>query len=105
MRRRAATALARLRPSGFIRQVLETYLTQVSIVALSFVNSILVTRLLGPEGRGELAAANTVISVGVQLGTLGLHSSNTYFVSREPGAPRAICSASCHPRPSSASSS
>jgi O-antigen/teichoic acid export membrane protein len=50
----------------------------------------LVTRLLGPVGRGELAAANTVMAVGVQLGTLGLHSSNTYFVSREPGALRAI---------------
>ena len=88
--RRAASTLARLRSSEFIRQVSETYLTQASIVALSFVNSILVTRLLGPEGRGELAAANTVMAVGVQLGTLGLHSSNTYFVSREPGALRVI---------------
>src|SRR3972149_5050150 len=89
-RRRAATTLARLRSSEFIRQGSEPSLTQASIVALSFVNSILVTRLLGPEGRGELAAANTVMAVGVQLGTLGLHSSHTYFVSREPGALRAI---------------
>ena len=45
---------------------------------------MLVTRLLGPEGRGLFAAANTFSAVGVQLGNLGLHSWNTYHVSREP---------------------
>jgi O-antigen/teichoic acid export membrane protein len=73
-----------LGPSSFIRQVGETYATQVFVVALGFVNSVLVTRLLGPEGRGMFAAANTFSAVGVQLGNLGLHSWNTYHVSREP---------------------
>lgn len=67
----------------FIRQVSETYLTRVLIVALGFVNSVLVTRLLGPEGRGLFAVATTVAAIGVQLGNLGLHSSNTYQVSRD----------------------
>jgi O-antigen/teichoic acid export membrane protein len=71
-------------PSSFVRQVGETYATQVFVVALGFVNSILVTRLLGPEGRGLFAAAYTFSAVGVQLGNLGLHSWNTYHVSREP---------------------
>jgi O-antigen/teichoic acid export membrane protein len=82
---RARTGLlGKLPTTGFIRQVGETYATQVFVVALGFVNSILVTRLLGPEGRGLLAAANTFSAVGVQLGNLGLHSWNTYHVSREP---------------------
>jgi O-antigen/teichoic acid export membrane protein len=59
----AGSALSRLRSSQFIRQVSETYLTQVSVIALSFVNSIVVTRLLGPEGRGLFAAANTLTAV------------------------------------------
>jgi O-antigen/teichoic acid export membrane protein len=79
-----AGLLDRLPASGFIRQVGETYATQTFVVALGFVNSILVTRLLGPEGRGLFAAANTFSAVGVQLGNLGLHSWNTYHVSREP---------------------
>jgi O-antigen/teichoic acid export membrane protein len=70
--------------SPFIRQVSETYLTRILIVALGFVNSVLVTRILGPEGRGLFAVATTVAAIGVQLGNLGLHSSNTYQVSREP---------------------
>lgn len=70
--------------SSFIRQVSETYLTRILIVALGFVNSVLVTRILGPEGRGLFAVATTVAAIGVQLGNLGLHSSNTYQVSREP---------------------
>ena len=68
-----------------MRQVSETYLTRLSVVALGFVNSILVTRILGPEGRGLFAVANTLSATGVQLGNLGLQSSNTYYVAREPG--------------------
>jgi O-antigen/teichoic acid export membrane protein len=76
--------LRRLASSQFVRQVSETYLTQLFVVALGFVNSILVTRILGPEGRGLFAVANTLSATGVQLGNLGLQSSNTYYVSRDP---------------------
>jgi O-antigen/teichoic acid export membrane protein len=76
--------LERLARSEFVRQVSETYLTQLGVVALGFVNSILVTRLLGPEGRGLYAVAYTLSATGVQLGNLGLQSSNTYTVAREP---------------------
>lgn len=76
-------SLHRLLSSGFIRQVGETYFTQVAVVLLGFVNSILVTRLLGPEGRGTFAVAVTVAAVGVQFSNLGLHSSNTYRVARD----------------------
>jgi O-antigen/teichoic acid export membrane protein len=72
--------------SQFIRQVSETYFTRLFLVALGFVNSILVTRILGPEGRGLFAVANTLSATGVQLGNLGLQSSNTYQVSRDPKA-------------------
>jgi O-antigen/teichoic acid export membrane protein len=77
------TPLRHIASSHFVRQVLETYLTRVLVVALGLVNSILVTRILGPEGRGLFAVATTLAAIGVQLGNLGLHSSNTYYVSRE----------------------
>ena len=78
--------LRRLASSEFVRQVSETYLTRLFVVALGFVNSILVTRILGPEGRGLFAVANTLSATGVQLGNLGLQSSNTYYVSRDSRA-------------------
>jgi O-antigen/teichoic acid export membrane protein len=61
-------------------------LTRLFVVALGFVISILVTRILGPEGRGLFAVANTLSATGVQLGNLGLQSSNTYYVSRDSRA-------------------
>lgn len=76
-------SLRRLLASGFVRQVGETYLTQVAVVVLGFVNSVLVTRLLGPQGRGLFAVAITLTGVGVQVANLGLHSSNTYRVARD----------------------
>jgi O-antigen/teichoic acid export membrane protein len=84
VQRQRSGALGRFLASQFIREVGETYATQIFLVVLGFANSILVTRLLGPEGRGLFAAANTFAGVGVQLGNLGLHSWNTYRVSREP---------------------
>ena len=101
-RQRLSVALGE---TSFVRQVGETYATQVFVVALGFVNSVLVTRLLGPEGRGLFAAANTFSAVGIQLGNLGLHSWNTYHVSREPrslpvliGNSLAVCAAVRRPR-------
>jgi len=81
--RGALARLRRLPAAGFIRQVGETYFTQIAVVLLGFVNSILVVRLLGPAGRGEFAVAATLAAVGVQLSNLGLHSSNTYHASRD----------------------
>jgi O-antigen/teichoic acid export membrane protein len=81
-----ALGLRRLASSEFVHQVSETYLTRLAVVVLGFVNSILVTRVLGPEGRGLFALANTLSATGVQLGNLGLQSSNTYYVSRDSRA-------------------
>jgi len=39
--------------------------------------------LLGPSGRGNYALALAVISIAVQLGVFGMHSSNTFFASRD----------------------
>ncbi len=41
------------------------------------------TRALGPEGRGFFATAVAIGAIGVQLGNLGLHASNTWVVARD----------------------
>jgi len=50
--------------------------------ALGVVTTILVARVLGPEGRGLYAVAVAFGAIGVQLASLGLQTSNTYYVSR-----------------------
>ncbi len=65
------------------RNVLETYGNRVLIVAIAFATAVVVSRELGPAGRGLYAVAATVGAIGVQFGNLGLHASNTYHVAKE----------------------
>jgi O-antigen/teichoic acid export membrane protein len=67
------------------RQVMETYATRIGTVALGLAITIVVTRALGPEGRGVYAVALVVGTLGVQLGNLGFHASNTFYVNRQRG--------------------
>jgi O-antigen/teichoic acid export membrane protein len=60
----------------------ETYATRIGIVALGLIISIVVTRALGPEGRGVYSIAVVIGGLGVQLGNLGFHASNTYYLTR-----------------------
>lgn len=68
----------------FLRKVGETYATRLLLIAIGLLSTVIVARLLGPEGRGYFAIASTVGALGVQFGNLGLHTSNMYFVARDP---------------------
>jgi O-antigen/teichoic acid export membrane protein len=67
------------------RNVLETYGVRLLVVAISFGTTIITSRVLGPAGRGYYAVALTLGAIGVQFGNMGLHASNTYFVSKDRG--------------------
>jgi hypothetical protein len=82
---RARTLAARLAGSDFVRKAAETYATRIAGIAVGFVTSVIVARLLGPEGRGQFAIAVALSAIGVQFGNLGLATSNTYFVSKDRG--------------------
>lgn len=71
--------------SDFIRKVMETFATKVLLICIGLVTTVIVTRVLGPEGRGLYAVAIAIGAIGIQFGNLGLHASNIYFVSRDPG--------------------
>lgn len=75
----------RLTASDFAHKVVQTYATRVILIAVGLVSSVLVARALGPSGRGLFTVATALGAIGVQFGNLGLHSSNTYYVSKEPG--------------------
>lgn len=69
--------------SDFGRKVVETYLTRVGIMGLALLTTVIVSRLLGPSGRGLYAIAVATGTMGVQFGNLGLHVSNIYFAARD----------------------
>jgi len=71
-------------PTDLVQKILETFSTRILLILFSLVTSIIVARSLGPEGRGLYALALTLGMLGVQFTNLGLHSSNTFYVARDP---------------------
>jgi O-antigen/teichoic acid export membrane protein len=70
--------------SDFLQKVAETFLTRILLIGIGLITSVIVARILGPEGRGLYAVAATIAALGVQFGNLGLHASNTYYVAQRP---------------------
>lgn len=75
--------LQRLAASDFAQKVAQTFGTRMFLIAINAVNTILIARLLGPEGRGQYAVAIAISAIGAQILSFGLSSANTYFVARE----------------------
>jgi O-antigen/teichoic acid export membrane protein len=69
--------------SKFWQSVVETYLTRILLVGVGFAVTVIVSRALGPSGRGLFAVATAVAAIGVQFGNIGLHASNTYYVAKD----------------------
>jgi O-antigen/teichoic acid export membrane protein len=76
-------ALHRASGSSLLRDAAGTYASRIVVVFAGLAMTVVVARTLGPEGRGLYASAAAVAAIGVQLGSLGLHSANAYQVARD----------------------
>lgn len=65
------------------RNIFESYGTRLLVVVVTFATAVVITRELGPTGRGFYAVAAAVGAIGVQFSNLGLHLSNTYYVAKD----------------------
>jgi O-antigen/teichoic acid export membrane protein len=72
------------------RRIALTFGVRLFRVALGLAASILTARALGPSGRGDYYFVVTFAGVLVQFGNLGLASSNTYLVARDPSHLRGL---------------
>lgn len=63
---------------------LGTLATNIALAALGVATGVLAARLLGPEGRGELAAIQLLPMLLSGLAMLGLGEAVTYFSARDP---------------------
>jgi O-antigen/teichoic acid export membrane protein len=67
----------------FWQTIFETYLTRIVLTGLGLATTIVVSRALGPSGRGLFAVATAVAAIGAQFANLGLYASNTYYVAKD----------------------
>ncbi len=65
------------------RAVMGTFGARLLAISFSTLTSIVVARELGPAGRGDYFLAISLVGISLQLGSLGLHSSNVYLVSAD----------------------
>jgi O-antigen/teichoic acid export membrane protein len=61
-----------------------TIMTNVAIAIMTFVTGPLAARLLGPEGRGDLAAIQIWPTFIASIAVLGLPDATAYFSARQP---------------------
>jgi len=68
---------------SFASGVALTIMTRLLMLLGTVGASVIVARWLGPEGLGSLAVLNTTIVLASTIGSLGLTSSNTYFIAKD----------------------
>jgi len=76
-------SIRRLWEREFVQNVLHTLSSKGVLIAIGLISNVIITRGLGPDGKGVYGLVITIITVGLQFGHLGLHSSNTYFVAKD----------------------
>lgn len=60
-----------------------TFVTRIIVAFINVCTTLILVKYFGPKQYGLLAVATTISTIGIQLGNLGLHSSNTYFVAQK----------------------
>lgn len=68
---------------SFFKKALSVLSVRGLIVIMSFLSSIALARVLGPEEKGLFSVALTFAAVFVQFGNLGLFTSNTYYLAKD----------------------
>jgi O-antigen/teichoic acid export membrane protein len=63
--------------------VLQSFLTNIGLTGLNVISGVLLARMLGPVGRGELAAIQALPLIVTALGQLGLNEAVIYFGGRD----------------------
>lgn len=72
-----------IKMNHFIQNIVKVFGVKIISMVVALGSSILCARLLEPEGKGSFAIATTIAGMGVQFGNLGLHSANTYYISKD----------------------
>jgi O-antigen/teichoic acid export membrane protein len=83
----AAIGAAIFRPSGLLLSIRQVFSTSILVYVLSIGTGVITARLLGPTGRGELAAMMLWPGLAAGLFTLGIRPALTYSLAAQRGEP------------------
>lgn len=72
-----------IKNSVFIRHVTSIIVNGGFLYALTFINSIVIARSLGPEGQGVIGYTNTIAGIVVHFGGFGLDLAGKYYVAKD----------------------
>jgi O-antigen/teichoic acid export membrane protein len=72
------------RPATLVHAAVGTYATNLGVALLSLVNVLVVARVLGPSGRGDVAFLIAVALVSAHIVSLSLHESNANLAASHP---------------------
>ena len=67
--------------TGF--HVITTFVTKLIVLFGSFIASVLLARLLGPEGKGVVTALFVVPNIVVSIADLGVRQASAYYIGRK----------------------
>lgn len=71
---------------GFTKSVTITFLSNLLLFFLSIINTTVLSRVLGPEGKGVVDVANNFLSFGTLVLGMGFAASNVYFLGKRKEA-------------------
>lgn len=69
---------------SFLRSAAITLFSNLFLLVISIVSTVVTSRLLGPEGRGILGIANNFLSFAALVVGFGMASANVYFIGKRP---------------------
>jgi O-antigen/teichoic acid export membrane protein len=78
------------RQSHFVRSALQTYGANVTGAVLSLVSVLIVARVLGAEGRGNVAYLTSLAWFSASLFTLGVQEANANLAAADPDSRRSL---------------
>jgi O-antigen/teichoic acid export membrane protein len=73
-----------------VRNIGSTLVTRVAVMFVALLSSVLLARVLGPEGRGVFALLLLVPSLATSLGLLGFEQANAVYAGLEPRGRRVL---------------
>jgi O-antigen/teichoic acid export membrane protein len=66
--------------SNFFKNSLITFITEIGVFILGLLTLVVITRVLGPEGKGAYSLITLVPVLMISFGSLGIGGANVYFV-------------------------
>src|SRR5262245_16104933 len=75
---------------GFFSSALQTFGSQIAVAVLSLGNALIVSRALGPTGRGDVVFLTTIAFLVSSLATVGVQEANVNVAGSHPHLRRAL---------------